>query len=148
MSKYTQGLFKPKNPTKYMGDVNKIRYMSSWELHFFGFLDGNPNVLKWASEEIAIPYLKPTDQRVHRYFPDLLVCYKNKQGEVKWELIEIKPKSQTKMPRSKKKVNMYEQLTYAINMAKWGAAMSWCKQKKAEGLDIEFKVMTEDSIFA
>jgi hypothetical protein len=27
-----QGYFKPRHPEKYVGDVNKIRFMSSWEL--------------------------------------------------------------------------------------------------------------------
>jgi hypothetical protein len=68
-----QGYFKPRHPEKYVGDVNKIRFMSSWELQADKFLDDNPNVLRWSSEEIVIPYVKPTDGKVHRYYPDYWV---------------------------------------------------------------------------
>jgi hypothetical protein len=36
-------------------------------------LDANENILEWSSEGIAIPYVKPTTGRVHRYYPDFWV---------------------------------------------------------------------------
>lgn len=149
MARFRQGLFVPKHPTKYLGDVTKIRYMSSWELEAFNFLDGNPYVLQWASEEIEIPYIKPTDGRVHRYYPDLYVKYVNAKGEVFEELIEIKPKSQTRASRSRtERVKIHENITYAINQSKWAAANAWCERVyQMTGRRIAFRVVTEDSIF-
>lgn len=145
---FKQGYFTPKHPEKYLGDVTKIRYMSSWELHCFHFLDGNPNVLKWASEEIAIDYIKPTDGRIHKYFPDLLICYRTKDGEVKWELIEIKPAAQTRPPRKNTKHALYEQATYAINVSKWKAAQAWCeRQRQLTGTTVLFRIITENQLF-
>ena len=39
---------------------------------FEAFLDTNPKVKKWASEEIWIPYKGP-DGKPHRYFPDIMI---------------------------------------------------------------------------
>lgn len=141
--KFRQGLYNPSNPDKYVGDVTKIRYMSSWELNFFKFLDNNPNVLRWSSEEIAIPYIKPTDSRVHRYFPDCWLEYKDKNGQLKQELIEIKPKSQIRRSRSRKpKTKLYDDVNYAINLAKWNAAQQFCDK-----YGMKFRILTEDQLF-
>lgn len=35
--KYYQGKYKPKNPEKYVGDINNIIFRSSWERNFFFF---------------------------------------------------------------------------------------------------------------
>ena len=40
------------------------------------YCDLNENILEWGSEEIAIPYRSPIDNRVHRYFPDFYVKLK------------------------------------------------------------------------
>lgn len=140
MAKYKQGLYTPINVEKYLGDPTKVRYMSSWELRMFQFLDNNPNILKWGSEEIKIPYIKPTDKKVHMYWPDFFIIYKDKQGRIKQELIEVKPLKQTKPPR--KNASMYEKLTYAVNCSKWQAAAEWCKQN-----NVEFRLLTEKQIY-
>ena len=75
--RFEQGQYIPRNPHKYVGDIDKIRYMSSYELETHKFFDNNERVLRWSSEEIAIPYLKPTDGRVHKYYPDYWVEYVN-----------------------------------------------------------------------
>ena len=62
--------------------------------------DENPNVTKWASEEIAIPYLSPVDRKRHKYYPDFIIEMKNKQGEVETVMIEVKPKSKNSPQRS------------------------------------------------
>jgi len=142
-SRFKQGYFVPKNPGKYVGNVDKIRYMSSWELVFNKFLDNNPNILRWSSEEIAIPYIKPTTGRVHRYFPDYWLEYRDKDGKLISEIIEIKPKSQTKRSRSRKPKNkLYEDIAYAVNVAKWQACQSFC-----ESHGIIFRIVTEDQLF-
>lgn len=137
---FRQGKFIPRNPQKYIGDPNKIRFMSSWELRFDQFLDSNENILAWASEEIAIPYMKPTDGKVHRYYPDYFIKYRDKQGNIFQEIVEIKPLSQRKL---RKNSNLYERLTFAVNTAKWEQAEKFCKQR-----GITFRLLSENELFA
>ena len=68
--KLHQGRFKPKNSAKYVGDPTNIIYRSSYELKFMKWCDINDNITEWGSEEVAIPYRSPIDNRIHRYFPD------------------------------------------------------------------------------
>lgn len=140
---YKQDYYVPKNPQKYKGDVTKIFYRSSWELKFNQFLDNNPNVLEWSSETIVIPYVKPTTGRVHRYFPDYWVMYRNKDGQIIEEVIEVKPMAQTRRSRRRNpKHKLYEDLQYAVNTAKWQAAQKWCNER-----GIRFRIVTENGIF-
>ena len=106
--------------------------------------DTQPNVLKWASEEFSIPYVSPKDGKVHRYYPDFLIEYRDTSGKVKKQIIEVKPKRQTKPPERKSRVTksyLYEATTYEINMAKWKAAAEFAKDN-----GIEFKIITEDEL--
>ena len=142
---FNKGRYPPKNPDKYNGDVNKIIFRSSWELAFCKFCDKNPNILEWASEEIYIPYRCPLKNSNKRYFPDFWIKYQNKNQEIKQEIIEIKPKSQTSTPKSNTKnprQRLYEQSTYVVNMAKWQAAERWCNER-----GIKFRVISEDQLF-
>lgn len=141
---FSQGFFKPLHPEKYVGDVNRIRYMSSWELVADKFFDNNPNVLRWSSETIAIPYIKPTDKKIHRYFPDYWIEYKDKTGKVIHEIVEIKPYDQVmgKFRAKKTKNLLAEQVTYAINKAKWIAAVAYCNQQ-----GWKFRIITERQLF-
>ena len=147
--KFKQGYYVVKNTEKYIGDVDKVVYRSSWELEVHKFFDNNPKILKWGSECVTIPYVKPTDGRVHKYYPDYLISYVNRHGEVKWDLIEVKPKEQTRKSRSRNpRTKLYEDLTYAVNVSKWEQATAWCKkQSEATGLDFQFRILTQQSIF-
>ena len=98
------GLFKPKNPQKYIGDHKNIIYRSTWECKVMNWLDQKDDVISWASEEMAIPYISPVDGRWHRYFPDFLVKVKTRTGKLKTLMVEVKPKKQTKEPEKKKRV--------------------------------------------
>jgi len=122
----------PKNPEKYVGDPTKIIVRSSWERQAMIFFDTNPSVIKWNSEEIAIPYLCPTDGKLHRYFPDFLVQVKKTDGTIENTLVEVKPYAQTIPPKNRKNKNKKTQLnevtTYLKNQAKWEAAELWCKK--------------------
>jgi hypothetical protein len=147
--RWKQGLYTPRYPEKYLGNVNEIFYRSSWELNAFKMLDGNPNVIGWASEEIAIPYAKPMVKGNHLYYinsiyyPDLYVEYNDAEGNFVRELIEIKPHKQTKPSRARnysKKLN--ENYTFQVNKHKWEAAVAWCEKR-----NIKFSVATEKSIF-
>lgn len=140
------GEFYPKNREKYIGKSEKIVFRSSWEQTALQFFDNNPNVVRWSYEDIKITYLKPLPNgnlKKATYTPDAYVEYINRSGELKKELLEIKPKKQTLRSRSRN-VNqkMYEDYVYAVNMAKWAAAERWCA---AQG--IAFRIITEVSIF-
>jgi hypothetical protein len=134
------GRYRPTNPGKYKGDPSKIIYRSLWERQVFKFLDENDDVVKWASEEVIIPYICKTDGKPHRYFVDLMIQLK--AGDV--YLVEIKPKNQTVPPKkSSRKTKRYvtEVLTYIKNESKWEAAKEYCKDR-----GYSFQVWTEDTI--
>lgn len=135
-----RGLYRPKNPQKYMGDPSKIVFRSSWELYLFKWLDSTPAVLQWASEEFSIPYLSPLDSQVHQYFPDALVVYKDKYGNVQKEIIEIKPYAETVMtPRASDQ----QKMALVVNEAKWKAVDRFAKSN-----GLKFRVITEKTMFA
>lgn len=135
-----KGLFKPLNPEKYLGDPNKIRFLSSWELRFMNFCDSNPSIIKWGSEELRIPYYHPIHKNVRQYYPDFIIRYQDKNGQLHTELIEIKPSKEATVPKTNKKgkINTYDAAALIINHAKWQAAGSWCASRK-----IKFRVLTE-----
>jgi hypothetical protein len=139
-----KGIYKPSYPQKYIGDPNNIVYRSLWERKFMTYCDLNENIMKWASEEIWIPYLSPIDRRVHRYFPDFFIKYKDSKGNIKESLIEIKPKRQVEGPKAQKRVSqkqMYEIKEFAKNQAKWKAAKEFCEDRRWE-----FQILTEDHL--
>jgi hypothetical protein len=134
------GKYIAKNKGKYSGDHNKIYYRSLWERQVFKFLDENSDVLAWNSEEVVIPYRCKTDNKVHRYFVDLKIQFKNGQTY----LIEIKPKKQTIEPKvrtKKTKAYITEVLTYVKNQSKWEAASEYCADR-----GWHFEIWTEDVI--
>lgn len=103
--------------------------------------DTTPSVLKWSSEEIIIPYKCPTDNKLHRYFPDAKIQVREASGNIRTYLIEIKPHKQTQPPepgKRKTKQYLYEVMTWGKNHAKWNAAKEWCKDR-----GYEFMIITE-----
>lgn len=139
-----KGKYKPSYPQKYKGDPTNIIYRSLWERKFMKYCDLNENILEWGSEEIALPYVSPIDNRYHRYFPDFYIKVKETNGKIKKYLIEIKPKKQTIEPQVKKKVTkgyIYEVTEWAKNQAKWKAAKEFCEDRQWE-----FRVLTEDDL--
>ena len=135
-----RGRFIPKNPAKYIGNANNIFFRSSWEYRFFIWLDQNPAVVRWGSEELAIPYLSPLDNKVHRYFPDIIILYKHKDGSLRKEIVEIKPYSQT-VPTPK--MSERDKQALVINQAKWAAAAVY-----AEQMGSKFRVITEKTMWS
>ena len=137
--------YNPENPDKYVGNPTNIICRSTWERKMCKYLDKNTNVLRWASEEISIPYISPIDKKSHKYYPDFLAEIKQKSGSVQTFLIEIKPDKQTKPPTTKNKrtkthnINMK---TFVINDAKWKAAEKFCSDN-----DWKFTVLTEKHLF-
>lgn len=135
-----RGRFKPENPGKYIGNSSQVLFRSSWEIRFMTFCDRNPSVLKWASEEVAIPYIKPTDNKRHLYYPDFLMIVKDKDNVIRKYIIEIKPLKETMITA---RSSVYDKLAVAVNTAKWEAAQAFCDKN-----GFIFKVMTEADMFA
>ena len=127
-SKFKQGYFtdisekyiQPSN--KYMNSEQYPQYRSSWELEFMKFCENNPNIVKWSTESVSIPYVSPKDNQIHRYFPDFFI----ETQDGKKFIIEIKPFNQRNNP---------------INQNKWIAAKEWGKEH-----GFEFLVLTEKEL--
>jgi hypothetical protein len=135
----------PTNVDKYVGDPTGIVARSSWEIKFMNFLDMNPGVVRWASEEIPIPYFDPVKNKQRRYFIDFWAEIKDAQGNIKRYLIEIKPDKFTRPPEQpKRKTKRYleEVMQWSTNNAKWSAAQELCKRSGTE-----FMILTERHIF-
>jgi hypothetical protein len=142
---HCKGKYTPRNPKKYVGNIKNIHYRSSWELDVMKFLDNNTEVIKWGSECIAIPYVKPTTGRVHKYYPDFYVEYRNRKGKIIQELVEVKPEKQIKQPTTRgksKKTQLYEALTWSVNTAKWRSAELFCHK-----YGFKWKLVSEKGIF-
>ena len=71
-NKWARGLYEIANTNKYAG-LKKPTYRSSWEHAFMRLCDEHPNVYKWASESIKIPYRHPFTGKYTIYVPDFFV---------------------------------------------------------------------------
>jgi hypothetical protein len=147
MTKYKQGLFTPVNSKKYVGDINRIVYRSSYEFRFMTICDLSNKILRWSSEPFPIPYYDVLTEKVRRYYVDFWLEY-IKNGEVCKALIEIKPECQTKKPKltgkmtpKKEKNYIYEAQTFIKNSEKWKAAQEFCDKNK-----IDFFIITEKNL--
>ena len=144
VTRFKQGIFKPQKGEKYLGSTYP-EYRSSWELKFFRWADLNENVLSWGSETIIIPYVNPLDNKVHRYFVDNFVIFRDRDGNKQKFLIEIKPSKQVAKPvasnRKKQSTTLYEQTTWITNQAKWEAAKKWADKKNCQ-----FIILTEKEL--
>lgn len=111
------------------------------------FLDGSSAVVKWGSEELAIPYLKPVIDpvtgkpgvKVARYFPDFVVVYRDAGGGLQREILEVKPLKESQAESAK---TAHDKLALAVNIAKWHAAEDFAKRN-----GMKFRVLTEATIF-
>jgi hypothetical protein len=139
MSKFMQGSFEVSNPQKFVGGKAPY-YRSSWELAFMRMCDAHPNITKWASENVKIPYQNPLTGKYANYVPDFMIQYTDKDGANHVELIEIKPANQTTMENAR---GQGQKMATIVNAAIWTAAQEWCKRK-----GIRFKVINEDQIFS
>lgn len=142
MVEFKQGLFKPKHPDKYVGDPTNIIYRSSWEERVLKWLDNTPNIIAYASEELAIPYFDPSSQKRRRYFPDFVVQAKKHDGSVMTIMLEVKPFNQVRKPEMKKKASkrfIAESLTWMTNISKWNSAMKYCDER-----GWTFAILTKD----
>jgi hypothetical protein len=135
-----RGKYRVKNIGKYKGNPDNVIYRSSWEMLSFKYLDNNPNVKCWNSEEVIIPYRCQTDNKIHRYFIDLF--FETVDGQK--FLIEIKPEKETKepkIPKRKTKRFLNEVLTWGKNQSKWESAKMY-----AENNNMVFSIWTEKTL--
>ncbi len=121
--------YRVRNREKYMGDPGNVIARSGWERAAFIWLEDNPRVKKWASENVIVPYVNPIDKKQHKYIMDLMVLWTD--GTV--SIVEIKPKRQTKPPAPQKrhtKKYIREAYEYVKNQCKWEAAARLAKTRK------------------
>jgi hypothetical protein len=129
LPRFARGKFYPKNTEKYVG-LSTPTYRSSWEHAFMRLCDEHPNVYKWASESIKIPYRHPFTGKYTIYVPDFFIVYNDKNSKKHAEMVEVKPASQTTMEAAGK------------SMAKREAASAYAKQNK-----LKFRVVSEEDLF-
>ena len=127
---------------KYIGDANNIFYRSKWEKTFMDYLCQSPNIKRWNSEDVVIPYINDLDRRRHEYYLDFYVEVEKKDGTIDKYWIECKPYSQTIPPREGQnpKTYAYQMKAYSTNMSKWKYA-----KEAAERNGAKFRVLTERS---
>jgi hypothetical protein len=137
--KFNQGLYKLKNPEKYIG-LSTPRFRSSWELTVMKMCDENEAIQQWASESIKIPYRDPLTGKPTIYVPDFLVVFVDNKKKKRAEVWEIKPLNQTLKEHVGK--NPYNQAQYVKNMVKWAAAKAYCQQN-----GMNFRIITEKDLY-
>ena len=137
--KFARGKFAFKNKEKYVG-LKTPTYRSGWEHAFMRLCDEHPNVYKWASESIRIPYRHPLTGKYTIYVPDFFVVYNDKNGRKHAELVEVKPKAQMTLENAGRSHAKRKQVV--INTAKWEAANAYARQHK-----IRFRVVSEEQLF-
>ena len=130
------------NPDKYKGNPGNIIFRSSWERAFCKWADKNDSVLCWSSEERRIPYYDPVQKKRRTYYPDFWIRYRNKNGIIIEEIIEVKPQRQIDGPQVKPKRRtktwLNEVYTYTTNQAKWRAALEYCEDR-----GMNFRLLSE-----
>jgi glutaredoxin len=146
---YKNGLFEPRNPDKYVGDIHNIIYRSSWEYRFCKYCDNTESIIKWSSEPIGIDYYNPLDKKEHVYHVDFYMkVVKEDNTEQDW-IIEIKPENQTKKPVYVGSITEPKLKSYNRNMGIWITNQSKFKAAKiwAEKRDFRFGVIDENFLF-
>jgi hypothetical protein len=151
--KYTSGLYRVKNPRKYIGDIDNIICRSSWEYRFCMYCDTTEDIVKWSSEHesLCVDYYNPIDNKMHKYWVDYYVKIKRVDYFEEW-MLEVKPQREyhkDKKPilegnESAKKLATYnrELKIWIINQAKFKAAQDFAKKR-----GIKFGVVDEDFLF-
>jgi len=114
VTKFKTGSFYSKKNNK------DLYFRSGLESEFYKILEKRRDVLNYSVEALEIEYY--FEGYTHRYIPDILVEFTDGRKEL-WE---IKPKSQTKLPK---------------NTAKWSAANEYCKKR-----NWKFIVLTENGL--
>lgn len=144
MTKYSQGIFTPKNMNKYVGKKMPT-YRSGWEHNFMVFLDNHPSITGWASEPFSVPYYDTITGKTKNYWPDFFVSYVDASGKTMNEVVEIKPASQSNFAtpgKRRTKSSMLLEATITRNHCKWASCKLWCEQR-----GYAFRILTENQLF-
>lgn len=128
------GVVNPKYCHKYVKSCanEPAIYRSGLELQFMNYCENNPNIVKWASEPLEIPYISRADGKQHIYNPDFVI--QNKQGNI--VIVEVKPANQCVRPSDFDTRWLKEQ--WVKNCDKWKAA-----KKYAQKRGMKFILVTE-----
>lgn len=139
-----------KQKDKHMKSVNEtaegilVEYKSSLELSAIRYADYNKHIVRFSLEPFAIPYLKPTDGKTHRYYIDLFLEFSTGDKF----LVEVKSYGETippKKPKSKsqKALDSYKKAleTFMINQSKWDAARKFASER-----GVKFIILTENEL--
>lgn len=135
-----KGIFKPRNPEKWV-NKGKIIHRSGLEKKWFTLFDLDPNVIAIGSETIVVPYFDPVRNKMRNYYVDNVIKYKDRDGNIKVKLIEIKCWDESVQPKKPKRLTegyKHAVLTFVTNEAKWEAA-----KKFAQARGWDFQVLTE-----
>lgn len=123
-----------------------LSYKSSYEQRLMYYFDRATKIRKWGYEVVSIPYISAVDGRQHTYYTDFYVEFNDENGKLIRSVIEVKPYSETLVPkitkRKKKATCVMEATTYAVNRSKWDAAEAWCRHN-----NMTFTIITEKDIF-
>lgn len=141
-SRFHQGTYKPTNQQKFIGTSCVFR--SGLELKFFRFCDSNPNVVKWGSECVTVPYYDKVQNKNRTYYIDNYVVIREGDTLTKY-LVEVKPFKQTLAPNPKSKAKkaslLFEHAQYITNTCKWDAARDFAKK-----IGAKFIIITEKDL--
>lgn len=148
-----QGWYGIKNPSKFRKPMDeymqsyrdgKVQYKSSLEQKAFRYADINPKIVNWSVEPFHVKYVKPTDNKYHRYFIDMFLEFENGQKFI----VEVKSKGETTYPKkpsknTQKAMLRYKEavMTYMINESKWKAATEFANKNGCK-----FIILTEDQL--
>ena len=98
----------------------------------------------YGSQKKKLWYYDPVKKK-RRYYPDFMIKYENKDGNIITEMIEIKPNMKLKdlhrNPKRRTKAWMNQVYTYITNQAKWEAARIVCGDQ-----GWNFRIITEKEL--
>lgn len=136
-SKFHQGFVDPKKLKKYADSFKDepIIFRSGLELEVIYYFETNPNVVKWVSEPIGIPYYNRLLGHKQNYYIDYII--ESASGQKC--LVEVKPYNQTKKPKDTDSV--WAKKTWITNIDKWAAA-----KKFADEHNMKFIIITEKTL--
>lgn len=121
-----------------------IQYKSRLERIAFHYADINPKIKYFSIEPFFISYIKPTDNKVHRYYIDMFIEFVTGDKF----LVEVKSFNETQAPQKpKNKSNKYMSVykdrleIYLTNSSKWRSAEQFAKSK-----NMKFIILTEKEL--
>lgn len=151
-----------KHPEKYLREDKVITARSGLEMDYFKKFDMNASIISWDSENIVIPYPKPIFDNVghiikyenRKYYPDIYLKVRKKDGSIEEIIGEIKPMKQVIKPElgkrnteKGKKNFINEKCRWYINALKWKAANGYAKIiREKYNRNINFYIFTENKI--